>query len=107
MESIHKLLNQKTRISDCREIFSNSLASGPRKCDGIQVFQQTTVRPPKQLWEARLNLIWKAKIANDESGIYEDNIQHAISCSCCSPLWICERNDKERENHRLHEIETR
>jgi hypothetical protein len=107
MESIHKPVNRKTRIPDYGEIFSNSLAPGPRKCDGIQVVQQTTVRPPKQTWEEELEINWKENVADDESGTYEDNIQHAISCSCCTPIWECERNDKERENHRLHEIENK
>jgi hypothetical protein len=108
MKATNNFLNQKTRIPDYREIFFNSLAPGPRKCDGVQVFQQTTVRPPKQTWEEELEIIWKDKVADDESGTYEDNIQqHAISCSCCTPIWKCDRNDKERENHRLHKIENK
>ncbi len=64
-------------------------------------YTQTTVRPLEHEWEVRLNQIWKAKIPNDGSGVYEDNIRHAISCECCIPLAQCNKNDEERQRHNI------
>lgn len=52
-----------------------------------------------------LKQMWKSHLARDKIDVYEGNdIVHAISCKCCTPIDIYCKNDKDGEK-RPHKIE--